>query len=201
MSEHPLLFCDETVDRRAEVRDSQRVMEELIGSDDARFLLLREGRVKVHSKTPIQLAWFAREQVSAATSKGVEMVFLGVLGGKPRYALIPLETARTADDPVFGVTATEDYLGLFQAGTKLGAVEAQLAAQAIHIANWINCNRFCGSCGSPTLTVDAGHKRVCSNANCRREQFPRTDPALLVLVTTGNRCLLARQSSLNPVIR
>lgn len=125
-------------------------------------------------------------------------MFLGILEGRPRYALIPLETARTADDPVFGVTAPEHYLGLFQAGSGLAAVEAQLAAQAIHVANWINCNRFCGSCGAATGAVEGGHKRVCTSQECRREQFPRTDPTLLVLVTSGDRCLLARQKKFPP---
>jgi len=198
MSGCPLLFCDETVDRRAEVRGNPQAMDDLIRSDGACFLLLREGRVKVHAKTPVQLAWFGKDQISGATSRGAETVFLGILEGRPRYALIPLETARTADDPVFGVTATEDYLGLFQAGSGLVPVEAQLAAQAIHIANWINCNRFCGSCGAATSTVEGGHKRVCTSQECGREQFPRTDPALLVLVTSGDRCLLARQKKFPP---
>jgi ADP-ribose pyrophosphatase YjhB (NUDIX family) len=140
MSGCPLLFCDETVDRRAEVRGNPQAMDELIRSDGACFLLLREGRVKVHAKTPVQLAWFGKDQISGAISRGAETVFLGILEGRSRYALIPLETARTADDPVFGVTATEDYLGLFQAGY----------------------------------------------------------PALLVLVTSGDRCLLARQKKFPP---
>jgi NAD+ diphosphatase len=173
-------------------------MDELIWSDGACFLLLCEGCVKVRAKTPLQLAWFGKDQISGATSRGAETVFLGILEGKPRYALIPLETARTADDPVFGVSATEEYLGLFQAGSGLVPVEAQLAAQAIHVANWINCNRFCGSCGAATSAVEGGHKRVCTSQECRREQFPRTDPALLVLVTSGDRCLLARQKKFPP---
>jgi NAD+ diphosphatase len=36
---------------------------------------------------------------------------------------------------------------------------------------------------------------VCSNAACRSEQFPRIDPAIIVLVTDGERVLLGRQAS------
>jgi len=68
MSGCSLLFCDDTVDRRAEVRGNPQAMDDLIRSDGACFLLLREGRVKVHTKTPVQLAWFGKDQISGAIS-------------------------------------------------------------------------------------------------------------------------------------
>jgi NAD+ diphosphatase len=36
---------------------------------------------------------------------------------------------------------------------------------------------------------------VCTNENCRTEQFPRIDPAIIVLVSDGTRALLGRQAS------
>jgi NAD+ diphosphatase len=36
-----------------------------------------------------------------------------------------------------------------------------------------------------------GWKRVCRN--CRREEFPRTDPVVIMLVTDGSRCVLGRE--------
>jgi len=36
---------------------------------------------------------------------------------------------------------------------------------------------------------------VCSDPSCRHEQFPRIDPAIIVLVSDGERALLGRQAS------
>ena len=52
--------------------------------------------------------------------------------------------------------------------------------------------KFCGACGQENRTTSAGHARVCPA--CGNETFPRTDPAVIVLVTRGNRCLLGRAS-------
>jgi NAD+ diphosphatase len=55
--------------------------------------------------------------------------------------------------------------------------------------------RFCGSCGCATLPARAGHVLVCTNPSCRHEQFPRLDPAIIVLITDGTRALLGRQAT------
>jgi NAD+ diphosphatase len=36
--------------------------------------------------------------------------------------------------------------------------------------------------------------QVCTNPRCGQEHFPRTDPAIIVLVTSGERCLLGRKA-------
>jgi len=70
-----------------------------------------------------------------------------------------------------------------------------LLAYAKAMVYWHERHRFCGSCGSPTASVDGGFMRVCAGEQCGQQQFPRTDPAIIVLVTSGNRCLLGRQPS------
>ena len=40
---------------------------------------------------------------------------------------------------------------------------------------------------------DAGHVRACTSPACGAVHFPRTDPAVIVLVTHGERALLGRQ--------
>jgi NAD+ diphosphatase len=47
-------------------------------------------------------------------------------------------------------------------------------------------------CGGVTHSRDAGHRRECGA--CGTSHFPRTDPAVIVLVHDGERCLLGRQS-------
>jgi len=73
--------------------------------------------------------------------------------------------------------------------------EAGLLGYARAMVSWRRRHRFCGSCGTKTLSAKGGHVLVCTNPACRHEQFPRLDPAIIVLVSDGERALLGRQAS------
>jgi len=95
--------------------------------------------------------------------------------------------------------AALDRLGrprdLREIGPLLGQDDASLLATARGMLHWHATHRHCSSCGAPTEVRRAGHLRVCSNHACGREHFPRTDPAVIMLVTDAeDRCLLGRQS-------
>jgi NAD+ diphosphatase len=60
---------------------------------------------------------------------------------------------------------------------------------------WHERHRFCGVCGSATVSVLGGYVRRCTNTACAIEHYPRTDPCIIVLVYSGERCLLGRQGS------
>jgi len=144
------------------------------------------------------LAWAVWDEVRAEPGNGAEIAYLGSLDGLPRFAVVPAETPQTADTRPREVKAEGDYVGVFQAGGALPPAEAQLAAQAVHLANWINRSRRCGRCGSVMRGVAGGHRRDCSDPSCGWQEFPRTDPVVLALVTLGERCILARQPRFPP---
>jgi NAD+ diphosphatase len=73
--------------------------------------------------------------------------------------------------------------------------EAGLLGYARAIVSWRRRHRFCGMCGAGTVAAKSGHVLVCSDPACRNEQFPRIDPAIIVLVGEGDRALLGRQAS------
>jgi len=77
----------------------------------------------------------------------------------------------------------------------LSPTEAGLLGYARGMVLWRARHRFCGICGATTLAARGGHVLVCTNPACRHEQFPRTDPAVIVLVSDGARALLGRQAS------
>lgn len=76
--------------------------------------------------------------------------------------------------------------------------DAGLLGYARAMISWRQRHRFCGTCGAKTLPSKGGHVLVCTNATCRHEQFPRLDPAIIVLVSDGERALLGRQASWPP---
>ena len=80
----------------------------------------------------------------------------------------------------------------------LGAQEAALLAYARALGTWRARQLHCGVCGSPTEPTHAGHCLRCSNPACAQEFFPRIDPAIIVLVSDGERALLGRSPSWPP---
>ena len=74
---------------------------------------------------------------------------------------------------------------------------APLVFHALGLAEWLWVTRFCPRCGEPLTPRASGHELACANGHV---QFPRTDPAVIMLVTSGEpgsddeRCLLGRQA-------
>jgi NAD+ diphosphatase len=82
-------------------------------------------------------------------------------------------------------------------GARLPAQEAGWLAYARALAHWHDRHRFCGVCGGRTVSDQGGHVRRCES--CDAQHFPRSDPAVIVLVThrhpeLGERCLLGRSA-------
>ncbi|MCE7082501.1 NAD(+) diphosphatase [Streptomyces sp. ST2-7A] len=82
--------------------------------------------------------------------------------------------------------------GLREAAALLGDRDAALLVHAIALENWQRMHRFCSRCGERTVIAAAGHIRRCPS--CGAEHYPRTDPAVITLVTDDeDRILLGRQ--------
>ncbi|MEW2544755.1 NAD(+) diphosphatase [Streptomyces sp. NPDC047002] len=82
--------------------------------------------------------------------------------------------------------------GLREAGMLLSPRDAGLMVHAVALENWQRLHRFCSRCGERTMIAAAGHIRRCPA--CGAEHYPRTDPAVIMLVTDEeDRALLGRQ--------
>ena len=72
--------------------------------------------------------------------------------------------------------------------------QLSLAVHAVAMARWLGSTPFCPQCGARTEVRSAGHLRVCPG--CGKHHFPRTDPAVIMLVTDDeDRALVGRQRS------
>jgi NAD+ diphosphatase len=89
----------------------------------------------------------------------------------------PLADARWAELRAVALTADADV--------------AALLAQARGLLAWHARHPRCAVCGEPTAAEEAGYVRRCTRVACGALHFPRTDPAVIALVTLGDRCLLA----------
>lgn len=86
------------------------------------------------------------------------------------------------------------FLDLRLASIEIHEKHAGILAYAKALLYWQYRNVYCGSCGAPNRLESAGHRLNCSNPDCGRESFPRIDPAIIVLVTNGDACLLGHNA-------
>jgi NAD+ diphosphatase len=107
---------------------------------------------------------------------------LGLLDSRAVFA-IDLSGIETPELP--GGCAFEDMRAV--AGL-LPAHDAAILAHARGLMHWRSRHRFCGNCGGACLPESAGNVMACTQ--CKTSHFPRTDPAVIMLVTRGDRALL-----------
>lgn len=121
-------------------------------------------------------------------------VFLGL--DKDR-AVFALDLSEAADPQSGGPLAG---LGRFSearaAAMALPAGEAAILGQAKAMVDWHQRHGFCARCGAATTLVDAGYRRHCSA--CGADHFPRTDPVVIMLAISGDRCLVGRGKQFPP---
>ena len=80
-----------------------------------------------------------------------------------------------------------------EVGPSLVDPEGAAAIQAIALTSWHRRHGHCSVCGARTDMGEAGHTRHC--ANCGNDHYPRMDPAVIMLVTDGERCVLGRRAA------
>ena len=89
------------------------------------------------------------------------------------------------------IGADEDYKTLREISSELSNLEIGLAVHGQAVALWHHKSPYCGQCGLPTTPALGGSVRRCATEH---ELYPRTDPAIIVLVKDKNdRILLGRQ--------
>jgi NAD+ diphosphatase len=133
------------------------------------------------------------------------LVFLGVIEERPHFALdlshveTPLDALASPALAASGIPGDGvRFADLRQLAGRLARQEGALLALARAMVWWHSRHRFCGLCGSPTLSEEAGHMRRCTNPDCAAMHFPRTDPAVIMLVSDGERALLGRNKNFPP---
>ncbi|GAB2884561.1 NAD(+) diphosphatase [Nocardioides pacificus] len=170
-------------DRQGILRTDDAWLERAWQAEDTLVLVLSGARLR-----PVggRIDW----QPPADVPDGVRLL-LGERDGSARFAVMV-----DADDAPGDATQWLPLRLVLQALADDGGTEAPLVFHAIGLAEWHLATRHCPRCGGALASQQAGHVLAC--AACGRQQFPRTDPAVIMLVREGEpgsaeeRCLLGR---------
>jgi NAD+ diphosphatase len=179
-------YTGSPLDRAAEKRDDADWIAARLADPQSLFLPVWRARSLVRpGAAGHEAVLLTGEAAGALRMAGGPWAFLGLWGERACFAV----DCSAAEDPLpllpAGFGAFQDLRALV--GT-LPAPEASLLAHARGLMHWRTRHRFCGVCGAACEPRSAGNVMVC--AGCGAQHFPRTDPAVIMLVLRGERCLL-----------
>jgi NAD+ diphosphatase len=96
--------------------------------------------------------------------------------------------------PYFAVTAEPDgdhWQTLREFGARADDLDASLVVSAVALEQWHQRHTHCPRCGAATVETAAGWTRTCVEDGS--QHFPRTDPAVIMLIHDGGeKALLGR---------
>lgn len=178
------------LDRASALRSSPERLDDAWARPDTRVVPVWRSKHIVVREDVTSLVLFGPDRVEDYRDS---RVLLGT-SGEAAYFAVDLSPA---DEPLetLGLEPAHAVLGLREVAPLVSQAEGALLAYAGGILSWHRRHRFCGVCGSETRATQGGHVRACTNENCKELHFPRTDPAVIMLVTDGERSLLGRQAS------
>jgi NAD+ diphosphatase len=180
-------YTESPLDRAGKLRDDTVFIEAALADDATLFVPVWRARSLMRGvgEGRPEAVLLSRAGAEAVRMAGGPWAFLGLWEKRPVFAV----DCSTADDPLpllppamGAFTDLRGVAGLLPPG------EASVLAHARGLMHWRVKHRFCGVCGGVCEARSAGHAMACTA--CNAQHFPRTDPAVIMLVVRGDRCLL-----------
>lgn len=188
-------FAINRLDRREDLRNKPDAVTALRHRSDTRIAV-------VAGETPILKrldgdalsVWFSHGEAEIL-GPAAEEIFMGMAeDGTPRFGrLIDKALAEPLKEraELFVTDLRSVALKRIVPEDEVGPL-----GEAKAVLDWHARHRFCAQCGGSTVAGASGWRRECTS--CGAMHFPRTDPVVIMLVTRGDSCLLARQARFAP---
>ncbi|MBD1584069.1 NAD(+) diphosphatase [Pseudoalteromonas sp. S16_S37] len=175
-----------------ERKDRQWITRQI--NANSRWLLIDKDRNLVNVATS-ELHLLELDQVQEFDKRNA--VFLGV---DQQYNYFALDVSSSAATLSLLQDSPLEFVDMRHIGLQLDPKMASVGVLARGLCYWHKTHRFCGRCGYTNESIEAGHARRCQNDQCQHMTFPRTDPAVIMLITHTfddgiERCLMGRQAS------
>jgi NAD+ diphosphatase len=187
LASRPNVYSQSSLDRAAPRREDDVWIRAQLEDPETLFVPVWRNRNLISGTEQRQpeAVYITGEAAGALRMAGGPWSFLGLLDGRPVFAI----DISTADDPLPLLPAQlGTFVDLRSVGWGVPKPEAAILAHARGLMHWRARHRFCGVCGAPCEPRSAGHMMRCTA--CNAEHFPRTDPAVIMLITRGERALL-----------
>src|ERR1700716_541438 len=186
-------FISNILDRAAHLRSDDAKLLALEGHRDAgAYEVYRDSLVVKQEADGPRALLSVDEALKFGANPGT--IFLGLRGGAPMFGMGISAAAVEQLLPRNDVAVTE-LRGMAMQGV-VPPNQLSAIAMAKSMVNWHQRHGYCANCGTRTAMKEGGWKRDCPN--CKVEHFPRTDPVVIMLGTSGDKCLMGRQRHFLP---
>ncbi len=187
----PNFFAGGEFDRAGLLRKDAELVARLRTDPGTRIIPVWRDRHLILIKPRPEPVFLVPAEVPPLAPEAESMVLLGIVEDRAVFAFDISHIEEPLARPE--LTGRGEFIDIRDVGSLLSRADAQLMALARALFYWHRHHVFCGICGAPTVSAEAGHVRNCTNADCATSHFPRTDPAVIMLVTEADRCLLGRR--------
>src|ERR1700712_3314990 len=186
-------FVTHLLDRAAHLRTDNEKLFARKGHADARaYVVHRDSLVVKQEAGGPRVLLTIDEALKFGANPGT--IFLGLRDGAAVFGMgikaEAVEQLLTRND-----VAVTELRGMAMQGV-VPPEQLSAIAMAKSMVSWHQRHGFCANCGTRSAMKEGGWKRECPN--CKAEHFPRTDPVVIMLVTSGDKVLLGRQKQFLP---
>jgi len=183
------IFAGPYLDRAAHLRQDPEWFAAALADERSRAIPVWNSRNLIAEGDTPRAVYLEMTHIPPERRNSADLILLGRLGDTSYFTY---EIESIEPPPLPPGTRFED---LRLVASVLPIDDAGLLGYARAIVSWRRRHRFCGTCGAKTESAKSGHVLVCSDPSCRHEQFPRVDPAIIVLISDAERVLLGRQAT------
>jgi NAD+ diphosphatase len=181
-------FVTNLLDRAAHLRAKDEKLFAMEGEPGSRaYVVHRDSLVVKREANGSRALLSIDEALKLGANPGT--IFLGLRDGAAVFGMgisaAAAEKLLNRDD-----VAVSELRGMAMQGV-VPADQLSAIAMAKSLVNWHQRHGFCANCGTRTAMREGGWKRECPS--CKVEHFPRTDPVVIMLVASDDKCLMGRQ--------
>ncbi|MDE2473030.1 MAG: NAD(+) diphosphatase, partial [Bradyrhizobium sp.] len=186
-------FVTNVLDRAAHLRNDEAKLLALEGKRDTRAYVVHRDSLVVNKENDNSRALLTiDEAIKYGANPGT--IFLGLREGA---AIFGMDIGAPAAEKLL---SRDDVVAIDLRGMAMHGVvppdQLSAIAMAKSLVNWHQRHGYCANCGSRTVMTQGGWKRDCPS--CKAEHFPRTDPVVIMLVSSADKVLLGRQKHFLP---
>ena len=191
LASRPNVYSSSPLDRIATRREDPAWITEKLADPDTLFVPVWRTRNLVRSAQDgnPEAVYISGEMAHTLRMQEGPWAFLGILEDRAVFAI----DISATEDPVPLLPETlGTFVDLRSVGWGVPRPEASVLAHARGLMHWRQRHKFCGVCGNACEVKSSGHVMQCTV--CNTQHFPRTDPAVIMLVHRGDRALLGHST-------
>ncbi|HCP24846.1 MAG: NAD(+) diphosphatase [SAR202 cluster bacterium] len=181
------VYSGNPVDRGEKERRDDQWLADMAKDPSSKFLPLNDLNVLVPEGDSDALGWIGAGDLERLGVTAAPM-YLGMLDGTTHFVVDVSGQEKAVAELSEGHGFR--FIDARSVTDIISAQDSGIVAQARAQINWHNVNGFCAICGGETFVKRGGQVRQCSK--CNKENYPRTDPVVITVVSDGDSCLLGQ---------